>query len=79
MMVKEQGRWKMKIKKHSKAKIQKQQKNSLTSVHGMGIGAVVMTIGWLIAAGLVTIIGVLIFIPSAGMALSKYFKKNKKH
>ncbi|MDO8570908.1 MAG: hypothetical protein Q7R97_04965 [Candidatus Daviesbacteria bacterium] len=69
----------MKAKKHSTAKIQKKQKNSLTSIHGMGIGAVVMAIGWLIAASMVTIIGVLIFVPSAGMALAKHFKKIKKH
>lgn len=70
----------MKTKKHSKAKIQKQQKSNLfSSIHGMGIGAGVAIIGWLLAVSVVTIIGVLIFIPSIGIALSKHFKKHKKH
>lgn len=88
-MKSKKGRWKMKAKpnkawsssgrKHSKVKIQRQQKNSLTSIHGMGIGAGIMAIGWLVAVSVITITGILIFVPSAGMALSKYLKKHKKH
>lgn len=70
----------MPTKKHVKTKIQRKQKNSLfSSIHGMGIGVGVAVIGWLIAASVVTIIGILIFVPSAGIVLSKYFKQHKKH
>lgn len=70
----------MKAKKHSSIKkYNKQNNNKLSSVHGMGIGAGVAIIGWLIAVSIVTVIGIIIFVPSAGVALSKYFKKSKKH
>lgn len=70
----------MNSKKRSSVKKYNKQKNGIfSSTHGMGLGAGVVVIGWIITASIVTIIGIIIFIPSAGIALSKYLKKQQKH
>lgn len=47
-----------------------------TPIHGVGLGVVLIIIGWLITLGLVTLVGVIIFVPSAGAMVMKYLKKN---
>lgn len=46
-------------------------KHPKAPIRGAGIGLVVMVVGWLFVMSLVTLIGVIIFIPSAGVMIMK--------